>query len=438
MITLQTAMTTVDGNEKNLIYLRSLVKDECPKALKALRYIDHEYGTARKPKGYSLLKRPQKKMGYVYYVRYWYKGKMLPSKWNTHTNDYFKACEFAKKNREGLITEYLRRRGGDVERFFERFFDLGNNIYKNECKRNGSLSEVKRKKCRAIMIKDFVPFLKENRVKKFEEITVPLLDDFQDALLSKNLKAVSVNGKMIAVGKALKYLARKGLIKQNPYLSLTALPARPEEKMIRGCYDINRLKGVFDKADGWKDKTSFLLCLLIYTTDMRNSEIINFRKRDIKEIDGCRFIEIVESKTTNGIRLVPLHNRVYQLVMDYAAGKDDEEIIFNCISKRCFIKANQDLGSVLGVSEDYLIKNNITFYSGRHFWKTLMNAKRLGEDAEEIFMGHKVSSNVAKVYNHRDKQGKDLVVKKAKKVFAILDRYIFADIIYTQGPSPSR
>ena len=80
---------------------------------------------------------------------------------------------------------------------------------------------------------------------------------------------------------------------------------------------------------------------------------------------------------------------------------------------------------MLSVSDEELEKENITFYSGRHYWKTLMSAEGLGDDIEEIFMGHKVTSNVAKLYNHFDKRGQDLTVKKARQVFSILDNCIF-------------
>jgi hypothetical protein len=56
-----------------------------------------------------------------------------------------------------------------------------------------------------------------------------------------------------------------------------------------------------------------------------------------------------------------------------------------------------------------------------------MNREGLGEDAEELFMGHKVSNDVAKRYNHKDKQGKELMLVKTRKVFAILDSYIFGE-----------
>jgi hypothetical protein len=71
--------------------------------------------------------------------------------------------------------------------------------------------------------------------------------------------------------------------------------------------------------------------------------------------------------------------------------------------------------------KEELKKQNISFYSGRHFWKTLMNSGGLGDDIEEFFMGHKVSKN----YNHKDKQGREKLLEKAKEAFAILDKKLF-------------
>jgi integrase len=78
----------------------------------------------------------------------------------------------------------------------------------------------------------------------------------------------------------------------------------------------------------------------------------------------------------------------------------------------------------LGFDKDALDAQNITFYSGRHYWKTLVNAHDLG-DIEEYFMGHKVSKSVADRYNHRDKQGQKRLLAKAREVFKILDKTLF-------------
>jgi hypothetical protein len=53
-----------------------------------------------------------------------------------------------------------------------------------------------------------------------------------------------------------------------------------------------------------------------------------------------------------------------------------------------------------------------------------MDSENLG-DVEEYFMGHKVSGDVAKRYNHKDKQGKKKLLEKARRVFQILDKRIF-------------
>jgi hypothetical protein len=53
-----------------------------------------------------------------------------------------------------------------------------------------------------------------------------------------------------------------------------------------------------------------------------------------------------------------------------------------------------------------------------------MNAEELG-DVEEYFLGHKVSPDVAKNYNHRDKQGQKKILAKAKEVLKILDKQLF-------------
>jgi len=423
-MTLREAASAVSGQE-GFLYYRSMLS---PTILRALRLIDYEYTTARSPKGYNLLRRGHKKMGFVYYVRYWHEGKMLPTKWSTFTNDYEKACEFAKQQRKTLISTYLSCHRSEVQGFFEEFYDIDNPVYESECRRNGELTEEKRKRYRSVIINEFAPFLKARQIRTFEEIDVPFLDDFQDLLLSKGMKAVSVNNQLIAIGKVMKYLTRKGLIKVNPYLNLSPVPPRQEEKRTHGCYELSRMKGVFNNEARWGDKTSYILNLIIHTTDMRNSEIRRFRKMDVKEIDGCRFIEIIESKTSNGLRLIPLHDMVYEKIINYAKEISDEDLVFEGFTScHKFVKASVDLGKMLGASAEFMRQNNITFYSGRHFWKTLMNANGLGEDVEEVFMGHRVSSNVSKLYNHRDKQGKELIVKKAREVFEILDRCLFGE-----------
>ena len=91
---------------------------------------------------------------------------------------------------------------------------------------------------------------------------------------------------------------------------------------------------------------------------------------------------------------------------------------------KIFQVASFDMGKLLELTPEQLAEQNITFYSGRHYWKTVMSSADLG-DVEEYFMGHKVTTDVAKIYNHRDKQGQKKIVAKAREVLAILDKTLF-------------
>jgi integrase len=164
---------------------------------------------------------------------------------------------------------------------------------------------------------------------------------------------------------------------------------------------------------------------------MRNSEIERIQVKDMIEAEGCHFINVKKSKTRSGIRMVPLHDFVYRKLSAYIAegGKADDDYLFLDGVKHnqstLYREANAAMGGVMGISETVLDETGVSFYSGRHYWKTVMNAGGLGADTEEYFMGHKVSKDVSVLYNHRDKQGKKKLAVKARRVFSILDKYLF-------------
>jgi integrase len=103
-------------------------------------------------------------------------------------------------------------------------------------------------------------------------------------------------------------------------------------------------------------------------------------------------------------------------------GRGEKDFIF----EGGFVKADEFksscilLGKKLGYTEEELEGMNIRFYSGRHFFKTMMSAGGLGEDAEELFMGHSVSQDVKKRYNHKNKIGKENLEGKIRTMFEII------------------
>ena len=402
--------------DERLYSMRSYIESEFPTVTKALKLLDSQNGFRNK--GFNLVKRDSKKHGYLYYVRYPHNGKYLPSKWNTGTNNKIEAERYAKENKDRLIKKYVERHDKKIYETFEKYFDSPEFLL--EEKRTQAITERVRREYNGVIKNKFVPFLKEKNINVFEKINIHTMSEFQDWMLIKGLKPQSINNMMKAVKRVMAYLFRNNIIKENP--GIESLPVRQGDLKPRGCYEMEKIKGVFNKK--WDSDRSHLLCMIIYTTGMRNTEIKKIKKEDLILIDETNFINIKESKTENGIRIVPLHENVYKKIIDYSENKKDKETIFNIHDNDVFRDANFELAKKIN-SFEQMKRENITFYSGRHFFKTMLNAEGLGVDIEEIFMGHKVSGDVAKLYNHRDKQGQIKLLKKAKEMISIIDKCIF-------------
>jgi site-specific recombinase XerD len=435
------------------IYLNKIQAEwrkKSPEVFAALQAIDQKviaHSNAQKnPKRYSLIKRPSKRYGFLYYVRYIDKGKLIPSKWNTHTNILHEADEFAQENRDRILAEYRSRHipQGELYSILRGYYKARSSYLEKDKNRNRILCEKTRSVYYHFMNKKFIPYLQENNIKTFGEIDPPVISRFQDYLLSEGNKSQTINRYLSSVNLVFNHLLITGVIKENAFDRVKALKMGKKSTKLRGCHEIDKMKEVFNKE--WPDPISYILCLIIYATDMRNVEIERIRVQDIIKIDDCYFINVQESKTENGVRLIPIHPFVHKKITSFITetGKKSDDFLFTFATSRglpipiekpkratwrnqslIYKKANADMGKIMEITEDELKKQHITYYSGRHFWKTLMSSEGLGDDIEEFFMGHKVSGDVSKNYNHKDKRGREKLLEKAKEVFAILDKKVF-------------
>jgi integrase len=414
-----------------------------PETIKELRKFADNYSDPIEPKRFYLEPVKNKKLGIVYYCKYLYNGKLIPSKWCTHTNDREAAERYAIENRDKLIKAYYERRSErkpytELYTLLKKYYSENSTFLQVDKKRGRSIGDSARRKNQGFIVHKFMPYLRKEKIKNIEQIETPLLARFQNYLLADKtvkgkitpgIKPQTINTYIGQINLIFEHLIQEGHIATNPFKSLSPLKVKQENKNIRGCYEIDKLKGVFNKK--WKNELSYLLSMVIYTTDMRNSEIERIQVKDIINIDNYHYINIPESKTRNGVRIVPLHNFVYKKIMAYARKNKmkSENYIFSIpgckeLGGKRYREAYIELANRLGYTDAQLKAENITFYSGRHFWKTLMDSENLG-DIEEYFMGHKVSGNISKRYNHKDKQGKKKLLEKTKKVFSILDKWIF-------------
>lgn len=409
--------------------LRQHYKTQFPDTLKALKKVDTKFAPKREAKGYNLVKVPNKKYGFLYYVRYIRNGDLVHSRWNTRTNDQKAAEQFAVDNRETILAAYdakhaVHSTNSDLYTILKGYY-LEGSQYLDTARQRGRTIGKKTSSVYAHFInKTLIPFLKEHNVSEFTDVTPPILAKLQTRLLEKGNKPQTINRYLNVVSAVFDHLVMDGVIISNVFEVIPALKEK-KHQLVRGCYEIDKVQNVFRRK--WREELHYLLCLMIYSTGLRNSEIEKIQVQDITSIKNCCFIDVRKSKTDNGVRFVPLHNFVHEKLTAYIRknNKRAEDYVFSKSGghnqSTLYNEANLLLGKKLGMTADDLENQHITFYSGRHYYKTLMNAHALG-DVEEYFMGHKVSSDVAKRYNHRDKQGQKMILKKAREVFAVLDK----------------
>ena len=376
---------------------------------------------------FSIVARYGKK-GKVYYVRYFRDNKMIPSQWSTGTDDYPKAEIFAKLNKEKILNRYNNRKEGKVlYAVLRNYYTKDSGYLAIDAARGRKINETSRKILHGFIGNTFVPFLLNNKIREFRDVTPVVMSRFQNYLLiEKELLPQSINRQISGIKAIFSHLFMTGVIEHNVMKDIASL--RTLHNKIRGCHSLEELQGVFKKK--WEDKKAYLLCSLIYSTGLRNSEIQNLKVNDIIMKDNVHFLSITKSKTASGIRIIPLHPKIRETIDEWTAEKhlSGEDYLFVKNGEQRIYKitkkANILMGSLLGKKKEDLDKDNISFYSGRHFYKTMLNLYNLG-DIEELFMGHKVNKKVSERYNHKDKRGEKELLKEARKAIEIIDLSLF-------------
>jgi integrase len=438
---LENPVLTMD-NDKYIERFRKRYLDKVPEVMKAIKKYGEQFSEPHNPKCYYLCEIKNKKHGFLYYVRYLHNGKLVYSQWNTRTNNYEAAEKFAIENRDRILEAYFEKKENrkqcDFLKVFREYYGENSSYLTIDAKRGRVLSEDARRSYHNFINKQFVPYLKKQGIKTIEQIDTPFMSRFQNYMLADRkikgkiftgVKPQTLNHYISYISKIFDHLLQEGMIKTNPCKSLITIKIRKSDVKITGCYEVDKIKGVFNRK--WRDELSYLLSLIIYSTNLRNSEIERVQVKDFFMIDQYHFLDIPESKSENGEREVPIHDFVYRKIMLYVKKNNfgNNDFIFklpNCkkLGSKRYKAAYTELAGYMGYDADKIEKENIRFYSGRHFWKTLMNRENLG-DIEEYFMGHKVSGDVEKLYKHLDKQGKRKRLEKTRKVFQILDKYVF-------------
>ena len=322
---------------------------------------------------------------------------------------------------------YNRREGKVLYALLQRYYSQDSPYLVIDAARGRKINENSRQILHGFIVNSFIPYLQRSNIKTFEEIKPVVMNRYQNYLLiEKKLLPQSINRQISGIKAIFSHMYMTGIIERNVMKDIA--PLRNMNSRIRGCYSLEDLAGIF--RNQWEDKKSYLLCSLIYSAGLRNSEIQNLKVKDIIAKEDIHFLNIVKSKTASGIRIIPIHPKIKNALDEWIIEKHlpEESCLFmKNPGLRIFKtarKAHFYMASLLGKDQKELERENITFYSGRHFYKTMLNCYNLG-DIEELFMGHRVNKDVKERYNHKNKRGEKELLKEAGKVIEVIDKTLF-------------
>lgn len=135
--------------------------------------------------------------------------------------------------------------------------------------------------------------------------------------------------------------------------------------------------------------------LILLYTGMRVGEMLNLQKADVNLRQG--YIRITKSKTVSGIRTIPIHHRIFPLIVrrmkssgsSLIADSEGKQYDYSCY---CIIWR-----SVMQIIK----ANGHTTHDSRHTVATLLDNAGANETAKRRILGHAGGDVTERVYTHK-------------------------------------
>jgi hypothetical protein len=216
--------------------MESVIKDMYPLFNKLLQIMgDKNRQKVSNAKGYCLVKRENKKNGFLYYVRYIVNGKEVPSKWNTYTNDLESAKIFAEENRFRILNEYYNKHPsnesgiknyGTMYKILKDYYSKDSEYLKFYGRFNRTISEKYRIHYLNMVNRIFIPFLRRNKINNFNNLTPSVIGQFQFMLSEKGKSSESILRYLKALKTMFSNLIMMGLLEKNIFENITKMKVK--------------------------------------------------------------------------------------------------------------------------------------------------------------------------------------------------------------------
>jgi len=159
----------------------------------------------------------------------------------------------------------------------------------------------------------------EFSIKNFDEVSYPLLRNWVVSLAEQKLNPKSINRKIISVRSFYKFLLRSGRLQQNPASKLRLLKtSKTLPNFVRHSEIISLLDNI-DWDQTFKHQRDKLVLELLYSTGIRENELINLKESDVNLIE--QQIKVLGKR--NKERIIPVTRNLINQINKYLSLKKE-------------------------------------------------------------------------------------------------------------------
>ena len=184
-----------------------------------------------------------------------------------------------------------------------------------------------------------------------------------------------------ALNKMFNYFYKRNIIDENPVKKMRFDDFKPGKG--KGAYSCEQI-ALLEEYCTSQPLTPYTAAVLIMMySGMRNGEICELTKEDIKESCGIKYFDCKGTKTPNAKRIIPVHQRLIELgILDYF--NNSPERITSQQLTMWYSSRSEKLGLPAFTENGELL----TFYSLRHSFMTGLGNAGLSDPHIEQLVGH--------------------------------------------------
>nr|WP_252732221.1 tyrosine-type recombinase/integrase [Paraglaciecola arctica] len=173
------------------------------------------------------------------------------------------------------------------------------------------------------------------------------------------------------------------------------------KKGVRGAFTLKQVKQIVAYCKEQSDVNKKWPVLVMSHTGMRNGEIMQLRKTDIREEDGYWYIMVTDEngqvKTKDSVRRVPIHSELISMgFIEFV--KESGDKLFSENSKFLTRFYSNNIKPNLSIADETDSNKSLSLYSLRHFVATELTTQGTNETTTQQIIGHSKRQNTLNKY----------------------------------------